>query len=202
MILHRLIETLLGSAAKIRIIRALLASPQPLSGRQVGELAGLSHRGAIQALESLVESGAVRQRRAGKAYQFSLSRGNAAVEKIIIPCFRAETALLDDLKSDVSARFGKKTVSLTLYGSLVRGTESKGSDIDVLAVVRDEQAKERLEEEAASFVPFFQERFSALLSLHCFTLEEIRKKAVLPLLDSVRNEGVTLAGKPIYELLK
>ncbi len=202
MILRNVLETLFGSSAKIRIMRVILASPQPLSGRQVGELAGLSHRGAIHALESLVELGAVRQRRAGKAYQYSLSRGNAAVEKIIIPCIRAEAELLDDLKRDVSARFRKETISLTLYGSLARGTEKKDSDIDVMAVVRDDRTKARLEEKAVSFVPFFQERFNALLSLHCFTLEEIRKKAGLQLLKSVQHEGVTISGKPINELLK
>ena len=62
MISQNVLESIFGSPAKIRILRVLSVSPQPLSGRQVGELSRLSHRGAIQALESLVELGAVRQR--------------------------------------------------------------------------------------------------------------------------------------------
>jgi len=199
--IHKVLEAIFGSPAKIRILRVLSASPQPLSGRQVGELSNLSHRGAIQALESLVELGAVRQRRAGNAYQYSLAQGNRAVELIIIPSIKAEAALLGELKKKIVAQFGRKAVSLTLYGSIVRGTEKRGSDIDVLAIAGDERLKSDLEEKAATLAPFFRERYNSLLSLHCFTLDELRRKKTLPLLRSVKEEGVTLAGKPLRELL-
>ena len=48
MVIRRVLEAIFGSPAKIRILRVLSTSPQPLSGRQVGELSALSHRGAIQ----------------------------------------------------------------------------------------------------------------------------------------------------------
>jgi len=201
MVIRRVLEDIFGSPAKIRILRVLSTSPQPLSGRQVGELSRLSHRGAIQALKSLVELGAVRQRRVGNAYQYSLSPGNIAVEMIIAPGIKAEAALLDDLKKRIVAQFGRKTVSLTLYGSVVRGTEKRGSDIDVLAIAGDERKKADLEEKSASLAPFFRERYNSLLSLHCFTLDELRTKKALPLLRSVKEEGVTLSGKPLRELL-
>jgi DNA-binding transcriptional ArsR family regulator len=105
MILHYVLEAAFGSPAKIRMLRILFTTPQPLSGRQVGELARLSHRGAIQALTSLVELGAVRQRRVGRAYQYSLSRDNAAVKTIIAPCIKAEAALIDDLKKNLTSQF-------------------------------------------------------------------------------------------------
>ena len=201
MTFHKVLEAIFGSPAKIRILRVLSTSPQPLSGRQVGELSGLSHRGAIQALESLVELGAVRQRRVGNAYQYSLSRANIAAEMIIAPCIKAEAAILDDLKTKIVAQFGRKAVSLTLYGSVVRGTEKRGSDIDVLAIAGDERMRLDLEEKSASLAPFFRERYNSLLSLHCFTLDELRSKKTLPLLRSVKEEGVTLSGKPLRELL-
>lgn len=202
MVLRKVLEAIFGSPAKIRILRVLSASPQPLSGRQVGELSGLSHRGAIKALESLVDLGAVRQRRAGNAFQYSLSLDNIAVKKIIAPALKAESLLLAELKKSIVAPLGKKAVSLTLYGSIVRGTEKRSSDIDVLAIAGDERMKSELEEKAASLAPFFRERYNALLSLHCLTLDELRGKKTLPLLRSVKNEGVTLSGKPIGELLK
>jgi len=201
MISQNVLESIFGSPAKIRILRVLSASPQPLSGRQVGELSRLSHRGAIQALESLVELGAVRQRRAGAAYQYSLSRGNAAVETIIAPTLKAEAALLDDLKRNIVVQFSGKAVSLTLYGSLARGTGKRGSDIDVLAVARDEQRKKELEDKAAASISFFRERYHAVLSLHCYTLIELSSKKNLPLLKSVIQEGAALSGKPLRELM-
>lgn len=199
--IHRALESIFGSHAKVNILRVLFASPQPLSGRQVGELSGLTHRGAIQALGSLVEIGAVRQRRVGKAYQYSLSKGNVFVEKIIAPCIKAEKGLLDDLKNDIVAHFGKAAVSLILYGSLARGEEKKGSDIDVFAVVKAKDEKSEVEERAASKNPYFNERYGGLLSLQCFTLDEIKRKKTLPLIKSVTKEGMLLSGKPIGDML-
>jgi predicted nucleotidyltransferase len=202
MAFHKVLEAIFGSPAKIRILRVLSTSPQPLSGRQVGELSGLSHRGAIQALKSLVELGAVRQRRVGNAYQYSLSQGNITVETIIAPSIKAEAALLDELKKKIVSQFGRKAVGLTLYGSLARGTEKRGSDIDVLAIAGDERLKSDIEEKSTSLAPFFRERYNTLLSLHCFTLDELRSKKNLPLLKSVIQDGVALSGKPLRELLK
>lgn len=201
MIFHNVLEFVFGSPAKIRILRVLFASPQPLSGRQVGELARLSHRGAIQALGPLVELGAVQQRRVGKAYQYSLVRNNAVVEKIILPCIHAEASLIDGLKRDIKAHFGRNTANLTLYGSLARGTETRGSDIDVLAIARDESMKTQLEEKAESLAPVFRQRYNALLSVHCYVLSELKNKKTLPLLKTVLKEGITISGKPLRELL-
>jgi len=201
MITQNILESIFGSPAKIRILRVLSASPQPLSGRQVGELSRLSHRGAIQALESLVELGAVRQRRVGAAYQYSLSRGNMAVETIIAPSLKAEASMLDDLKRNITAQFRGKAVSLTLYGSLGRGTGKRGSDIDVLAVAKDDRRKKELEDKAAAGIPFFRERYNAVLSLHCYTVLELRSRKNLPLLKSITREGAALSGKPLRELM-
>lgn len=200
--IHKVLESIFGSPAKVRILRALFNSPQPLSGRQVGELSGLTHRGAIQALESLVELGAARQRRVGKAYQYSLSKDNIFVEKIITPCIKAEAGLFDDLKREIAEHFGKDAISLILYGSLARGEEKKGSDIDVIAVVKDEKKKTVMEGKAESAVPYFNGKFNGLLSLHCFTLDEFRARKNLSMIKSVIREGIVLAGKPSGELLK
>jgi len=200
--IRRVLESIFGSPARVHILRVLSDSPQPLSGRQVGELAGLTHRGAIHALKSLVEIGAVKQRKVGKAYQYSLSKGNIFVEKIIIPCITAEAGLFDNLKRDISVHFGKGAISLILYGSLVRGAEKKGSDIDAIAVVKDEKKKSEVEEKTASTVSYYKNRFNGILSLHCFTLEEIKGKKSLPLIKSVIKEGIVLSGKPLRELFE
>lgn len=200
--IHKVLESIFGGPAKVRILRSLFNSPQPLSGRQVGELSGLTHKGAIQALEPLVELGAVRQRKVGKAYQYSLSKGSIFVEKIITPCIKAEAGLFDDLKNEIAAHFGKDAISVILYGSLVRGEEKKGSDIDVIAVVKDEKKKAEMERKAESAAPYFNERFNGLLSLHCFTLDEFRARRNLSMIKSVMREGVVLSGKLSGELLK
>ncbi len=200
--IHKVLESIHGSPAKVNILRVLFNSPQPLSGRQVGELSGLSHRGAIHAMESLVELGAVKQRKAGNSYQYFLSKGNIFVEKIIVPCIRAEAGLFDDLKKALTHHFAQDTLSLVLYGSLAKGKEKKGSDIDVITVVRGEKEKEKVTQKAASKTIYFNERFNGLLSLTCFTLAELKRKKGLPLIKAVIKEGIVLSGTPLAELLK
>lgn len=198
---RNVIESIFGSSARIHILRVLFNSPQPLSGRQVGELSGLTHRGAIHAMESLVKLGAVKQRKVGRAYQYSLSRNNIFAEKIITPCIKAEAGLFDGLREDIAKSFGRDTISLVLYGSLARGEEETSSDIDVIAVVKDKRKKSEIEAKAASMIPYFNERFHSLLSLHCYTSDEIKSKKSLTLIKSVIKEGVLLYGKPFKELL-
>lgn len=55
--LTRIIETVFGTPARIAILRRLAIVSQPLSGRQLADLTGLSHRGVIQAIVPLVEAG-------------------------------------------------------------------------------------------------------------------------------------------------
>jgi len=201
MIYSHILEAVFGSPARIRILRVLLSSPQPLSGRQVGEFAQLSHRGAIQALKSLVDLGAVRQRSVGNAYQYSLLRNHIAVRTIIEPCINAEIALLDDLKRHLAEKVGKDVVSLILYGSIIKGTAKKGSDLDAVAIVKDEKMKLVMEERVALFIPFFQDRYNAFLSLHYFTLHEVLTKKTTPRIRAIVKEGIVLVGKPLSELL-
>src|SRR4030067_470910 len=179
---HNVLELIFGSPARIRILRVLASISRPLSGRQVGELAGLTHRGAIHALASLVDIGAVKQRRAGNAYQYSLLKDSIFAENIVLPAIKAEGMLLDELKRDVAVRFGHCTVSLVLYGSLARGEEKKGSDIDVMAVVKGEREKAAMEEKAAAMASYFSERFDGLLSIHCLTVDEGKRRKDLPVL--------------------
>ena len=200
--IRKVIEPIFGSHAKVRILRALFNSPQPLSGRQLGELSGLTHKGAIHAIQSLVDMGAVKQRRVGKAYQYSLSKGNIFVEKIITPCIRAESGLFYSLKKDIAANFGTDSISLILYGSIVRGEEKKGSDIDLMVVARDEREKKTVEEKAELRAQYFNKRYNALLSLHCYTLSEIKAKKASPLIKSIIKEGIVVSGKPIGELFR
>lgn len=200
--IRKVIESIFGSPAKVRILRTLFNSPQPLSGRQVGELSGLTHRGAIHAIQSLVDLGAVRQRRVGKAYQYSLSKGNIFVEKIILPCIRSESGLFNGLKKDIAAHFGRDAISLILYGSIVRGEEKRGSDIDLMVVVRDEKAKKAVEGKAEERTHYFNKRYNALLSLHCFTLSEFKVKKTLPLINSIIKEGIVISGKSLEELFR
>lgn len=196
------IETVFGSTGRITVLRRLAKAPQPLTGRQVAELAGLTHRGAIQALVPLVETGVVKQRQVGKAYQYTLAKENIIVEKVIQPVLKTEEQLLNLIKDELIKIFSSDTLSLVLFGSFARGDETWQSDVDVLAVTDTLKKKEEVDRLVDSTARKFREKFGAQLSVHSLTLRELRNKRKIAFLRQVREEGIPLSGKSIDELSK
>ncbi len=197
-----IIEIAFGTPARITILRRLAAVSQPLSGRQLAELTGLTHRGVIQAIAPLVETGMVTKRHAGRAHQYQLSRKNIAVAKVILPVFKSEAAIRDELVQEIINKFASKSLSLLLFGSFARGEESNASDIDVLAIVSNEHEKDNFEMVGEALAETFRDKYAAPLSLYCLTREELRNRSRLSLIKRVSHEGTLLSGKPVEELMR
>lgn len=197
-----IIETAFGTPARIAILRRLATVSQPLSGRQLAELTGLSHRGVIQAIAPLVEAGIILRRQAGRAHQYQLSRQNTSVAKIILPAFRKEADIRDDLVEEIVKNFAADTVSLVLFGSFARGEETNTSDVDVLAIARTSNEKEKVEKIGEAKTEAFRGKYAAPLSLHSLTLKELRGRSQLAFLKKISHEGILLSGKPVKELMR
>jgi len=199
--LSGIIETAFGTPARIAILRRLTTVSQPLSGRQLAELTGLSHRGVIQAIAPLVEAGMITRRQAGRAHQYQLSRKNNVVSKIILPVFSTEAGIRDDLIGELVKIFASNTLSLFLFGSFARGEESNTSDVDVLAIAGTDNKKKIIEKTGEAMAVDFRDKYAAPLSLYCLTQEELRNRNQLALIKRVSHEGILLSGKPIEELM-
>lgn len=196
------IKTAFGTPARIKILRRLSAVSEPLSGRQLAELTGLTHRGAIQAIVPLVAAGIVRQRQAGRAHQYTLARKNIVVEKIILPIFREEDELRNDLIETIVKYYAPDTISLVLFGSFARGDETDSSDVDVLAVADTIKKKEAIEKTTDVKAMEFREKYAAPLSVHCLTLKELRGQSQKAFIKRVSHEGILLSGKTVEELMR
>ncbi|MHB1055745.1 MAG: nucleotidyltransferase domain-containing protein [Thermoleophilia bacterium] len=200
--LTRIIEVAFGTPARIAILRRLATVSQPLSGRQLADLTGLSHRGVIQAIVPLVEAGIITRRQAGRAHQYQLSRKNSAVVKIILPAFKKEAEIRDDLMEELVNNFAADTASLVLFGSFARSEESNVSDVDILAIARTSREKQKVEEIGEIKAGAFREKYAAPLSLHCLTLEELKSRSQSAFIKGVGREGILLSGKPVEELVR
>lgn len=196
-----IIETAFGTPARIAILRKLATVSQPLSGRQLAELTGLTHRGVIQAIVPLVEAGIVTRRQAGRAHQYQISRTNIAAANIILPVFIKETEIRAALMEEIVKSFSADTLSLMLFGSFARGDESNTSDIDVLAIARTEKQKEKIEKAGEAVTGGLRDKYAAPLSLYCLTQEELGSRSRLDLIKRVSHEGILLSGKTIEELM-
>ncbi len=159
---------------------------------------------AHQALSELMEENLVARRIAGRAYLFSLVRGSF-LAGIVGPLFQEKASPVEELGKLVKKTFSSKAViSGILYGSVARGEEEAGSDIDLYLVVRSENARATVEELVSKLnritTSYFGNRVSALVK----TVGESRRAylARRGLEIGVEAEGIVLVGLPMREAVK
>ena len=99
--------------------------------------------------------------------------------------------LSNEFARKAKSALGNELVSLILYGSAARGTATSESDLDIFAVVEDEQDKEKLFDIAAEFL-----KEGVLFSIISETPDEFAKlkKMRSPFMDTVLKEGKVLYG--------
>lgn len=96
---------------------------------------------------------------------------------------------VEEFAKKIEEKLGNRLIYLVLYGSVSRGEAHEESDVDLLAVVRDEGAKEELFDIAAEFL-----KKGVLFSLIVSTPDKIGEDGFL---DEVTKEGKVLYGTDV-----
>ena len=115
-------------------VLSLLAkfSDQEFYEREVARKLGISTGSANRAFNELYSTGAVKRRREGKMYFYSIDSSNAALAefKKIVNLMLIEP-LVEELKK-ISSR-------IILYGSCALGTDNSDSDLDLFVVANSKE---------------------------------------------------------------
>jgi predicted nucleotidyltransferase/biotin operon repressor len=143
------LDDVFAAPSYVKALRALFRLPEGLavSGRDLARRAGISHRTADLALQSLSDQGLVLVRRATNARYYELNRRHAMVERLT-GVFAFERQLLDDLAATLRQELRRRRLPVTavyLFGSASRGAMDVASDLDLLAVCQPGQ-RTRVEE--------------------------------------------------------
>jgi predicted nucleotidyltransferase len=195
----RILEDVFGTKARLSLLRRLSHESQPLTARQLAGLTGLNHRTVVEALEPLTRIGVVEKRNAGPAYLYSLAKENLVAQRIVLPALDAERGLPTALRNEIVSLFARQAISIVLFGSMARGEEKRGSDVDVLVVMPDEKGCAAIEERALEAGHSFFKRFGRSLSVHCVTAADARRGGKAFLSEAI-IKGETLFGKPPADL--
>jgi len=102
-------------------------SDQEFYEREVARKLGISYGSANRALNDLFSSGAVRRRREGKMYFYSVDSSNAALTE-----FKKMVNLL--LIEPLVEKLKKISSRVVLYGSCALGADTSESDMDLFVV--------------------------------------------------------------------
>lgn len=117
------------------VLRALAGTTQPLTGREVARLSGLSQNGALKVLVHLGEHGLVRAEPAGRATLHTLNRAHLLIEPLLD--LLATRQRLTTRLQEAVVGWEVPAVHLSLFGSAARADGGLASDLDVLVVRPD-----------------------------------------------------------------
>ncbi len=198
---------LLHEDGQTRVLRFLWRSRTEWSGREIARKVGLSAPACHETLKKLDSRGLVHLRRVSNVHLYKINPENYLVQNVFARMFEAEAAmpkkvaalvaksLIDSPKSDI--------VSIVLFGSMARGTEQLGSDLDLLVVLSAKEGAKAVGPRIERLRNLLFKRFSVPLSPYILTLSELRHKhnQKLPLILEILKEGRTIYGKDIKELL-
>lgn len=198
-----LLEDYLGQKSKVTILRILYHGTE-LTGREIARKADLSPRAAQQALQELYATGVVHRKVVGASYLFSLNRSRYVVENILSPLFESEqghgAAMIKELRKALPA---KGIVSIIMFGSVARGENKQGSDLDIMIVLENSLDVRKITSGVQDKGGEFLAKFGMMLSPHVIRhrdfISRFDKKDKL--IQNVIKEGRVIFGKHFEEVL-
>lgn len=184
MALETSLDGILDSRTKLKIIRLFISRTETFaaSGREIAKWTALSPPAAHAALKILLNRKVLKREILGKQHLYSLDHSGRIVRNILIPAFRKEGALKEDIRNFLLRRIEDMDaagliVSLILYGSLTLRKTHDASDCDIAIVVIHPKAKERMEKLFQSGIAGeFYSEFGIHLDPYVQTLDEFRTK--------------------------
>ena len=198
--LIRPLDSVLGSQAKVRVLRTLHRAGRSLAGREIGRRAEVGSGHVSRVLRELTALGVLDHERHGAVDLYSLRRDDQPIINEIAGLFDAEEQRLARIARQV-ADCSEDILAVILFGSEVRGTAGPESDTDLLVVARPRR-KALVEGVLTSAMPAIGERELTAVSWLVASLDDIARweGETNALWGNVRSEGRSLSGLSVEEV--
>ena len=144
----------------------------------------------------------------GKQHLYKLNRRNRTVKEILIPAFRKELSVREDMNNFLKKvindeNLTKKIVSLILYGSHQKRTATEASDVDVAIITKNRVDKERvkklfIEEISSRFYEYFGVHLDVYIKAENEFIERLRKNE--PPVSTLMTSYTVISGKDPLDL--
>jgi len=176
------------------VLRVLFHAEEPVTGREIERRTGLSNRGVMMALESLVDLAAVQCEITERAHWYTLNRAHYLINKGLKAAFEAEDLFWDDLCKTVRRVVHPRPVAAVATGPLARHDDLSGGRIEltlVFSTVRNRlrafRSMEMLEEAA-------WDRYALAVNATLLAATEVDDDEYDTLWRRVEREGILLFG--------
>jgi predicted nucleotidyltransferase len=185
------------------ILRVLQDNREGMSGRAIAREAGINHQVCAQALRHLEGLGLLQRQGQGRTQLIRFHFDNYLVKELIFPLLKRERDFQDHMRQDIAKAFRGKALTITVFGSVARGQDVPGSDIDVL-IVSEGSNKNQALEKATGYSAEFKRKYGLRLSPIVMTPLEARRRAKSsePLFKNILTEGIDLLPYKLQEVLR
>jgi predicted nucleotidyltransferase len=131
--MHHSTSALLFPGYRRRVLGLLLLRPEEvLHGREIARRTGLPAGTLTRELKRLAEAGLLKQERRGNQILYSANR-SSPIYKELAAILRKTSGLADVLAESLASLANQIEIAF-IFGSVARGEETSGSDIDLLIV--------------------------------------------------------------------
>jgi predicted nucleotidyltransferase/predicted transcriptional regulator len=206
-ILFEPLDALLSSRSKVRLLRVLIPAVQPVSGREAARLARVARVPAARSLEELVDLGILQRQATASQYLYRVNPRHQLTEPLAALFATEEQRwvhLRDELRQALEAAGLLPSVAaLVLFGSNVRRDARPGSDLDLLAVVKNEPAVDPVRDALLNVGEVIRNQLGLCVSPLVLVAERAveRFREGDPLMREILEEGRTMLGRPFHELV-
>lgn len=198
----------LGTRAKVGCLRVLSTVPGMLTQRDVARRAGVQHRSSQIALDELVAVGIVQRFAGGRDMLVNLNRDHQ-LSGAIAQLFQSESELFLSLRGAlagiaVGAPTGAQPLTVALFGSVARGDDAPGSDVDLLLITAGRSTVEPALARASVIGGHVQKRFGYSVRAIAYALSEAQRRwrRREPPFPEIMRDHIVIAGQPLRNLLR
>jgi predicted nucleotidyltransferase len=196
------LDLLFARPSQLAALRVLQDSREGMSGRAIARQARVNHQACAVALRRLEEINLIQRIGAGRTQLIRLNFDHHLVKELILPLLRKERELVSHIRREIAQQFKDTALAVTLFGSVARGEDVPGSDVDLLIVTKATD-KPRAMKRAEQYNTGFQQRYGMRLSPIVMTPGEAARKmnASKPLLKNILADGIDLLPRRLREVL-
>jgi predicted nucleotidyltransferase len=130
------LDDILGNKLKLRILRLFCMAIGEYTGREIAKLTGYSQTYTMRALSDLEANGLLFRRDVGRSHLYSLNQKHMMVRELT-KLFNLERNALEKVAQYIKDGLGESLRSIVVFGSVARGEERPGSDIDMILTLND-----------------------------------------------------------------
>jgi predicted nucleotidyltransferase len=168
----------LSTEKKARIVEYFLSDPPRMSEREIAQGLNISHMTVNRSVNELFAMNFLKVARAGRVNLWELNEGSFShkvLRKALAGDGSAAHPQKELIKTLQNGLKGSRAIKVMFYGSIQKGTENPGSDVDLLIVAGDEKAKKQLDAALTKLEKECLRLYGNPLSAIVLTKEEYKK---------------------------